>query len=320
VPTITATDFYAPPLDNPQHSEPLLNHPAQSIAPINGWGSVLFGLPFLASGFFIEFAALHKFNTTQHAPAWLTGFIGAMFGLPGLFLFVHGVHDLARKGAYRRHAAERPNEVWLYDFHWRREGFTFSAFEAMLGRLVGALVWTAFLVPFGWVGMNAKGAWPFLVAVGIFGLLGLVFWYRWAAMLFDLLRYGNSFLAFESFPFALGGTLRARLRVPHHLSAIDELTLTLRCIQEKYVTTGTGQNRSTKVVCYEIYSDVATFDRDRLTGLAGGDIPVEFKLPSDQPQTTLAATPPIYWEIQANGKARGADYEAYFLVPVYKVS
>ena len=73
-------------------------------------------------------------------------------------------------------------------------------------------------------------------------------------------------------------------------------------------------------MCYELYKDVATFDRDRLTGLAGNDIPVEFHLPSDQPTTTLAATPPIYWEIQANGKARGADYEAYFLVPVYKVS
>jgi hypothetical protein len=316
----SVTELLAPPLDNAQASPALLNHPTQSVAPINGWSSVLFGLPFLAAGIAIELTAANKIHASKHAPDWLIGVIGAMFGLAGLFLSVHGVLDLARKSAYRREGAQRPHEVWLYDFHWRREGIAFSAFEAMLGRLVGALVWSAFLVPFAWVGANARGAWPFLVAVGIFGLLGLIFWYRWAAMLFDLLRYGNSFLRFESFPFALGGTLRARLRAPRHISAIDSLALTLRCVQEKYVTTGTGQNRTTKVVCYELYKDVATFDRDRLTGLAGNDIPVEFHLPSDQPTTTLAATPPTYWEIQANGKARGADYEAYFIVPVYKVS
>ena len=59
------------------------------------------------------------------------------------------------------------------------------------------------------------------MAVGIFGLCGLIFWVRWASMLLDLLRYGNSFLTYESFPFSLGGTLRARLRSPHHVSAID---------------------------------------------------------------------------------------------------
>ena len=54
--------------------------------------------------------------------------------------------------------------------------------------------------------------------------------------------------------------------------------------------------------------------------IASSDIPIEFPVPSDQPTTNLAATPPTYWEIAANGKARGVDYEAVFLVPVYKVS
>ena len=139
-------------------------------------------------------------------------------------------------------------------------------------------------------------------------------------MLLNLLRYGNSFLAYQEFPFALGDTLRARLRPPHHVSAIDQLTLTLRCVQETYVTTGSGDSRSTNVVCYELYKNVATYGRDRLAGLAGNEIPIEFRLPADQLSTSLAATPPIYWEIEARGKARGVDYEAVFLVPVYKVS
>ncbi len=298
----------------------LQNHRTQSATAIDGWKSAVFGIPFMAVGTFAGWVATNHNPAGKHSPNWMIGVIAGMFFFGGLFFFVHGLHGVARKAAYRREAAQFPSESWRYDFHWRREGIAFSAFDDMLKRLLAAMVWTAFLVPFAWVGTNVRGAWPFLVAVGIFGLLGLIFWFRWAAMLLDLLRYGNSFLAYESFPYSLGGTLRARLRSPHHVSAIDELTLTLRCVQEEYVTTGTGENRTTNVVCYELYKDVATYDRDRLTGLAGNDIPVEFHLPADQPTTALVATPPIYWEIEAKGKARGVGYEAVFLVPVYKVS
>jgi hypothetical protein len=316
----TTKVFVASLAPNPQGHPALPNHRTQSAAPINGASSVLFGLPFLAAGVFIALIALDRIPARKHAPDWLIGIIACMFFLGGLFFFVHGVRDIARKAAYRREAAVRPGEPWFYDHHWQREGIAFSAFDDMLKRLMAALVWTMFLVPFGWVGTNVHGAWPFLAGTVIFGLLALVFWFRWAAMLLDLLRYGDSYLNYDSFPYSLGGMLQARLRSPHHISAIDELTITLRCVQETYVTTGTGRNRSTSVVCYELYKDVLTFDRDKLTGLAGGDLPIEFRLPSDQPTTNLAATPPIYWEIEAKGKARGADYEAAFLVPVYKVS
>lgn len=305
---------------DPEGHPALPNHRTQSAAPINGASSVLFGLPFMAAGILIGWLAANGNPVGKHAPDWLIGILACMFFLGGVFLFVHGLRDIARKAAWRREAAARPSEPWLYDHHWQREGIAFSAFDDMLKRLMAALVWTAFLVPFGWVGTNVRGAWPFLAGTVFFGLLGLIFWFRWAAMLLDLLRYGNSYLYYESFPYPLGGTLQARLRSPHHVSAIDELTLTLRCVQERYVTTGTGQNRSTTVVCYELYKDTLAFDRDKLTGLAGGDIPIEFRLPPDQPTTNLAATPPIYWEIEAKGKARGADYEAVFLVPIYKVS
>jgi hypothetical protein len=297
----------------------LANHRSQSATTINGWSSALFGVPFLVAGLFLGLLALDRFPVHRQAPDWLVGGVAAMFFFSGAFFTVHGIRGVMRRTAYRREASQHPAEPWLYDFHWRREGIAFSAFDDMLERLLAAMVWTTFLVPFVWAGINVRGAWPFLAAVGIFGLLGLIFWFRWAEMLIDLLRYGHSFLAYESLPFALGGMLRARLRAPHGISAIDQLTVTLRCVEEKYVGTGVGEDRSTRVVCYEIYKDVMRYDRDRLTHLAGNEISIEFRLPSDQPATNLAATPPTYWEIEARGKARGVDYEAVFLVPVYKV-
>ncbi|HXW61068.1 MAG TPA: hypothetical protein VEJ45_00580 [Candidatus Acidoferrales bacterium] len=305
---------------DPQGHPVLANHRARSITPIQGWGSALFGIPFMAAGLLMGLLALDRFPAHKHASCWLIALVAGMFFCGGALFAVHGLRDVIRQAAYRRQAAQRPSEPWLYDFPWRRDGIAFGAFDDMLGRLLAAMVWTTFLLPFAWVGMKVRGAWPFLAAVALVGLLGLIFWFRWAQTLFEVLLYGHSFLTYESLPFALGGTLRARLRSPHRLCAIDQLTLTLRCVQERGVNTGQGPDRSTRVVCYELYKDVATYDRDRLIGLASNDVSIEFRLPPDQPATDLAAGLPTYWEIEAKGKARGVDYEAVFLVPVYKVS
>jgi hypothetical protein len=244
--------------------------------------------------------------------------VGSFFLLAGLFLIVHGVRGVIRKSVYDREARQAPHQPWLYDFHWHREGFTFSAFNSMLQRLIAALCWNAFLIPFFWIGLSQRGAWIFAVFAGLFALIGLVFWYRWAQMLGELLRYGNSFLAYNNFPYFLGSSLSARLRAPGHLSDFEELTLTLRCVQERYITSGSGQNRKTEVVCFELWGQSQALSRSQLAAFSGQDIPLEFALPESQPSTTLASAPPTYWEIEVNGKSSHASFEAFFLVPVYK--
>jgi hypothetical protein len=297
----------------------LQDHPAQSSTTIDGWSSLLFGIPFVFIGLFIEASALNLFRAQgKHTPNWIIGLVGSFFFLAGASLVVHGLAGLIRRARYQREAALHPGQVWFADYHWRPEGFRFSAFKSMLGRLYFALFWSAFLVPFFWIGL--RGVWPFLIGASLFALIGLYIWYRFLQMFADFVSYGNSFLQYDSFPYFLGGPLNARLRAPRHLSDIDELTLTLRCVTEKYVTTGYGNNRRSQVVCYQLYKDVVTISGDWLATFAGGDIPIQFVLPVDKPTTTLIATPPTYWEIEARGKARGADYQAYFLVPVYRAS
>jgi hypothetical protein len=299
---------------DPEGHPSLPNHPTQSATTIHAWSAAFFGIPFLVAGLAIGLAALDRLPEHPHASDWLLGLVAGVFFFGGTFFTVHGIRGVMHKAADRCEAAECRSEPWLYDFPWRRDGIASSSFDDMLSRLLAAMVWTTFLVPFAWVGMNLRGAWPFLAASGIFGVLGLIFWLRWAQGLLDVLRYGNSFLTYESFPFALGGTLRARLRSPRNVSAIHQLTL--RCVRERYVTTGSGQDRLTRVVCYEIYKDVTTCEGDRL---AGNDVPMEFHLPTDQPATHLAAAPPTYWEIEAKGRASSVEYKAVFLIPVYKL-
>src|SRR5580700_3494729 len=295
----------------------LVNHPAQSATTVDGWRSIFFGLPFALIGLFIEAVALGVIaNHGKHAPNWVIGVVGSFFFLGGAALISHGVRGVVRKAEYRRELEQHSGQVWYADYHWHPKGFRFSAFKTMMGRLLAAMAWSGFLVPFFWVGLKASVI--FLVFASIFALLGLVFWFRWAQMLAELVRYGNSFLHYEQFPFYLGSRLNARLTVPAHVSDLDQLTLTLRCVVERYITSGSGNSRTNSVVCYELYKSQTTLSHEQLGGFAGGDIPVSFTVPADQPTTTLIATPPTYWEIEARGTSAKVNYEAYFLVPVYK--
>lgn len=297
----------------------LQNHPTQSATAIDGWKSFLFGLPFLCAGVLVCYAALNAVPTRKHAPDWLIGMIGSFFLFGGIFFTTHGLLGILRRAAYNRQVAAHPDQPWLADHHWHREGVSFSAFHAMLGRLLGAIGWNAFLVPFFWVGWNLHGPGRvFLVFAALFALIGLIFWARWIQMLAELLRYGNSFLALDCFPYFMGSTLQVRLRAPRHFGSLEQLTVIFRCVQEKYVTRGMGNNRSTQVVCYELYKDTASFTQEQLAGAASSFLPISFSIPPDQPTTRLSDTPPVYWEVEANGQGKGASYEAYFLVPVYQ--
>src|SRR5260370_41726815 len=204
----------------PNQAHIIETHPTQSATAIDGWRSALFGVPFLAAGVWTTLAALGFVSGRKHAPDWVIGIFGAMFFFGGLFFLIHGLLGAARKAKYLRDSAQHPGQPWFFDFHWRQEGIAFSAFNAMLGRLLAALGWNAFLIPFFWIGLTVREARIFLIFSSLFALLGLFFWYRWAQMLVDLLRYGNSFLNYDSFPYFLGVPLGARLRAPPHVSDI----------------------------------------------------------------------------------------------------
>src|ERR1022692_750860 len=154
----TANTFVAALTPDAQGHPALANHRAQSATAINAWSSVLFGLPFAAAGVSIGLVALDIISSARkNAPDWVIGIFACMFFLAGMFLIVHGVHDVVRKAAYQRGAGQRPGEPWLYDFHWRREGISFSATDDMVKGLIAAVIWNAFLIPFGWVGLRAGG-------------------------------------------------------------------------------------------------------------------------------------------------------------------
>jgi hypothetical protein len=95
------------------------------------------------------------------------------------------------------------------------------------------------------------------------------------------------------------------------------VTFTLRCIQERIETTGSGRKRTTTEVCYQIWA--STFEVEQPGDIAAGHpVPVTFLLPEDAGlSTVLADRPPRYWEIEVAAATPGINYQARFLVPVY---
>jgi hypothetical protein len=307
----------------------LPDHPGRTTA-IRGFSAVAYGLPSIVAGLFAGWSSWNwhltgSADTIGNIKFSFLLLLTGTFFLGGSYFSVHGVQDILALARKRRFSVEQPGKPWLGDYPWRPEGFKFSALRETTKPLTAALIGSALVAPFIWVALGNPFAWAFDLFVGILALLPGLTWWRWFAMLRRASRFGSSFLTYDTFPFFVGNTLRARLQVRRNLESIQSLTLTLRCVQEKYVTTG-GSKRwgvsrgTTSTVSYELFSEVLVLDRSKIMNLQSGGIPLQFSIPANAPPSRLSDRPPVYWEIEARGETQGTAYQALLLVPVYSAS
>lgn len=294
---------------------------------IHGVSAILYGLPFIIGGLCAGWvAATFHWSSETNGDlrfSFLVLFAGVLL-LGGFFFSAHGALDLVGDARKRRVAAQQPDKPWLGDYAWTPEGSGFSGSRETTKPLATAMVGTAIIAPFVWAALRSPFAWAFDLFVGMLAVLPVAAWWRCLVTLLESLRFGRSFLTYETFPFFVGSMLTARLRVQRNLESVQSLTLTLRCVQEKYVTTGGGRRRNsigiTAVVRYELFKEVLALDHAQIMNWQRGEIPVQFSIPADAPRTHLSSRPPIYWGIEAKGETQGTAYKALFLVPVYEAS
>ena len=279
-----------------------------------GWPAILFGGVFVVAGTFIVARATLGGLEGMHSPRWVAAAAGMIFLLAGLWVSGNGAADVARTRDVARRAAAMPREPWEWDYEWRRDGI-----ESQSGRDIahafGIVVFIAiFSLPFHWIGFFAPRA-PRAFAVGAV-LMDVAFvWLLYRAVRLVLMRrrYGRSWLRFARFPFRVGDRVELSLDSFGALSLVPSLQATLRCVQERYETRGTGKNRSTQVVCYALWSASATVEKDRK-----GFFDFTFDIPAGAASSALRERPARYWELMlASGDVPGVDYEARFLVPIY---
>lgn len=302
-----------------------------SVASRGPW-SILGGAVIL--GFFLNWQQGFGALLAWARGADLTLTFGEALGSAGVLLgagqITFGLWDLATNwsylkrrwglGATKRSSTESP---WEQDHPWDRQA-AHDPGGARIGRslayaLLGALVLlpaNAFMLESPW-----RGEFYLLVLPDL--VLGL-YLVRLAYQFLRWLKYGSARLEFAAFPFYLGETLEGTLVLDSPIEA-EQLTCTLRCIQEEIVRTHQGRgtfhrsNQSAGPVAYELLALPSQVPLPTPTpGAEEVRVPLSLPIPSSPGlETDLANSTPRYWELLVDAETPGVDFHASFLVPIY---
>ena len=288
-----------------------------STIPMQGWPAVAFGSVFALPGAGIILLALGVVGDVdrgRNAPRWVVLVAGVIFLLAGLFVIAAGIGTLRmrrRVAALQRHF---PDDPWRWDHDWSETG-AYDGSGGRIARLVGFFLFLElFLAPFHWIGwFSPERPLPFRIVPLVFDLVAVGLLWQAGVLIARRRRYGATVLRFARFPFHVGSDVRVALSRVGQLALVPRLTATLRCVQERYEQRGSGRDRSTQVVYYELWSRAIDVEPSRR-----GDFEMVFELPHDVPSTELSARPARFWELElTSGDVAGADYVSTFLVPVY---
>ncbi len=297
----------------------LNNRQPVSRTTIHGWPSFFFGLPFAGMGTFILLMGLGKIEVDPgkvHAPMWIIALFGLLFVLAGLSFIWHGLGGVRRKAKIKFVKTTRVSSPWLWDYEWQALGISDNKLKKVMHGLIMLIVVGAFLAPFHWWAfVSDEGSIMVKAMVVFFDLVfGLGGGYYFLNNLALFLKYGNSRLRFSSFPFLLGDTLSVVLvGLP---SEINQLQLDLRFIEEQYETRGSGRNKESRVVCYQLYHEERILKGREVA--SSGKLSLEWGLPNEPEMTsTLSQRPARFWELEVKADTPGVDYHSRFLLPVY---
>jgi hypothetical protein len=152
-----------------------------------------------------------------------------------------------------------------------------------------------------------------------FPLVGLGFLTAVLRVVLARRRYGDCVFEMAAIPGALNGTLEGIIQTGARLEPEHGIQLKLSCIRR--VTTGSGKNRSTQE--HVLWQDEKVLKAD--AGLPEPEpghtgIPIYFRLPADQPESTVGSGDGIHWRLEARAKMPGMSFHTTFIVPVFKVA
>ncbi len=258
------------------------------------------------------------------------GAIRVMLGIPlvglfaGLLLVGYGTRALLRRAPARKRAALHPGEPWHADWTWDPAGTAETSTGA--GNFLGFILLG---VPCGMMSfLFVTEAVPstnlplvvkvfFAVVVGALDFLLLRELYRTLRGM----AASRGRLHFDAFPFFLGRPFRGRL-VAKDLAGRGDVVVTLRCLEERYVThrTHSSSRGALSVGVFQLYEASRTVDGS-LDGDAGAS--VSLPLPDADLGTRMSGTStsggdlPRYWELDV--EAKGID-PLRFLIPVYRAA
>src|SRR3989338_4326496 len=302
----------------------LRGHSTISRTTVEGWPAVFFSLPFIGVGTFIILISLDVIpvkDSSFHAAREVAAGFGGLFALAGLLTLIHGLLSLSEKRKNALLNQQYPAEKWRADYPWDPQGIKADSWQKVKAGLYANLGFMVFIAPFNWMFFVKHPYGIFQLFIGFFDVIIVTAWAYWIYLVLALLKYGVSSLEFQHCPFFLGEDLKVILRTNKPVAGLKEMTVTLRHIEEKYETRGSGKNRKSVVVSYQLYADTLTLSNLTAFEQQAAQWPLAFSLPQvSQYNSCLSCRPAKYWELEIKAQTPGIDYFSSFLLPVYAKS
>ncbi len=279
---------------------------------------ILLSLPFVLLGTAALVMLVHDLigGIPRQRLMTILSFIAACIGFVALIFGINAKKMAIKTSGLKSAAPGALEKPWLERPDWEAGRITSGARKSVILLWIFVIFWlvvstviTVLAVP----PELQRGNHAALIAL-VFPLIGLAVLVFAANTTRAWRRFGKSYFEMAAMPGALGGTLEGMIQVNARLRPEHGLHLRLSCLRRS--TTGTGNSRSTseKILWQDekwLRPDLPQTDANA-TG-----IPVYFKLPADQPESTTAVGDGIHWKLEASAKVRGPNYHATFEVPVF---
>lgn len=247
------------------------------------------------------------------------GLLSAAVVCGGLIALIFGIS--AKKTHALKASPKKPaddGKPWLKREDWAAGRITSGTRKGVLLLWIFTFFWNAVSAPVVFIGLPVelhKGNYAILIAL-LFPIVGF-------GMIFFALnttlawrKFGQGIFDMAAIPAAPGGTLEGEISIKTKLQPQHGLHLRLSCIRQ--TTTGSGNNRHTTEKI--LWQDEKWLRADLpQTDLNATGIPIYFKLPADQPESTASFGDGIHWKLEASAKLRGPNFHAMFDVPVFKL-
>lgn len=223
---------------------------------------------------------------------------------------------LAGAGNKTRKKKDRKGEPWTWDYPWREDWMPPDYTGSGSGTVLGRLAFLALLGMFNVVWWSPS--WLLKGIVAFFDLFGLLILYDSFHKLYQWMRFRRPVVIWETLPAFLGSPLCGRVAFARGVRAAGPPRLTLRCVRDEWVTSGSGKNRRTQLEPHAIYRQTIDVPLPGPPGEPLDGVDFVFDVPSDQPGTDLSESEAVYWQVLVDVPLPGPNLETVFLAPVYQ--
>jgi hypothetical protein len=282
---------------------------------------ILLSLPFALLGIIALVMFLHDAligGMPRQKAITTLSFIAVCGGIVALILGINAKKMAMQAPASKSAVSETPEKPWLKRADWAAGRIASGARKGVLLIWIFTFFWNAVSAPVVFLGLPAelhKGNYAILIAL-LFPIVGIGMIFYAANATLAWRKFGQSIFEMAAIPAAPGGTLEGQIQVKTRLQPQHGLHLRLSCIRQ--MTTGGGKNRHTEEKI--LWQDEKWLRPDLpQTDLNATGVPIFFKLPDDQPESTPSSGDGIHWRLEASAKLRGPNFHATFEVPVFKL-